>query len=495
MFEAAEVGSKIDKATYKRELPKVRAGILDIQRQIAASDLAPILLLSGADEWGKEQLLDRLLQWLDARGVEAFSLGEPSDEESERPRFWKFWRRFSPRGRMTIFVGSWYTDPIVHRVYGDLDDIAFEREMRRIRDFERMLSQEGAPVVKFWLHLAKKQQRKRLAKVRRDPRSRWLISEEAWTYSKSYNEFRKTSELALRVTSTGVAPWHIVESGNNRYRNLTVGTTLIRALKEALDESKARTKTRASKRKPALPKPRAANVIRQLDLSLALDDDAYDEQRTKYSAKLARLVRRLHDADRSMLLVFEGPDAAGKGGAIRRLTAATDARLVRVISVGAPTDEELAHPYLWRFWRNLPRCGRVTIYDRSWYGRVLVERVEGFAARDEWSRAYAEINEFEAQLSEFGIIVMKFWLAISAEEQLRRFKSRETTPYKQYKLTEEDWRNRKKFDAYEAAACDMIERTSTSDAPWVPVEAEDKQWARVKVLKAVVQGLKRSLNT
>ena len=492
MFEAAEVGSKIDKATFKREAPKVRADLLQVQREIAASNLAPIVLVSGGDEWGKTNVLDLLLQWLDARGIEVAALGPPSDEELERPRFWRFWRVFAPKGRMTLFVGSWYTSPIVDHVFDRIDEITFEREMRRIRDFERMLAQEGMPVIKFWLHLAKATQKRRLQKLKKDPKSRWLIGDEAWTNFKQYNAFRRTSETALRVTSTGVAPWHIIESTNNNYRNLTVASRLVLALREAMEESKARAKA-ASKRKPALPKPRAVNVIRQLDLSLALTDDQYEEKLAKYSAKLPRLVRQLHGAGRSMILAFEGADAAGKGGTIRRLTGAMDARLYRVISVGAPTDEEAAHPYLWRFWRNLPRLGRLTIYDRSWYGRVLVERLEGFASRGEWSRAYAEINEFEAQLTEFGVILLKFWLAISPEEQLRRFRDRQTTPYKQYKITEEDWRNRRKFDAYEAAACDMIERTSTATAPWVLVEAEDKRWARVKVLKTVTQHLSRQL--
>jgi polyphosphate:AMP phosphotransferase len=493
MFEAAEVGSKIDKATYKKEAPKVRAELLRAQLDLAESDLAPVVLVSGADEWGKVVVLNLLLEWLDARGVETYALGRPSDEERERPRFWRFWRLFPSRGQMAVLLGSWYTQPIVDRVYDRIDAITFEREMRRIRDFERMLSQEGVPVIKFWLHLAKSEQKKRLDKVRKDPRSRWLISEDAWTNFRKYNAFRRTSETALTVTSTGIAPWHIVESTNNRYRNLTVASTLTRAIREGLDELKARAKT--AKRKPGLPKPRSVNVIRQLDLTRELSEEKYDEQRAKYSAKLSRLVRRLHEADRSMILAFEGPDAAGKGGTIRRLTTAMDARLYRVISIGAPTDEEAAHPYLWRFWRNLPRQGRVTIYDRSWYGRVLVERLEGFASRTEWSRAYAEINEFEAQLTEFGIIVLKFWLAISAEEQLQRFRDRQTTPYKQYKLTEEDWRNRRKFDAYEAAACDMIERTSTPAAPWILVEANDKRWARIKVLKTVTQYLSRGLKT
>jgi polyphosphate:AMP phosphotransferase len=338
-------------------------------------------------------------------------------------------------------------------------------------------------------------QRKRLQKLRRDPKRRWLVSEEAWAYFKKYDKFRRTSEAALRVSSTGVAPWHIIEATNTRYRNLTVARTLITALRDALDSAKAHEEkaARAQKRKPALPKPRRFNVIRNLDLTLALEDDEYNTLLARYSARLPKLVRDLHDAERSLLLVFEGPDAAGKGGAIRRLTRAMDARLYQVNSVGAPTDEELAHPYLWRFWRHLPSRGRVTIYDRSWYGRVLVERVEGFATRDEWSRAYAEINDFEGQLVEFGTGVLKFWLATSAEEQLRRFRDRQKTPYKQYKITDEDWRNRRKWDAYEAAACDMIERTGNEAAPWILVEAEDKKWARVQVMRAVCKHLRQLL--
>jgi polyphosphate:AMP phosphotransferase len=491
MFEAAEVGSRIDKEPYKREVPKVREALLAAQRELAASGLAAAVHIGGGDELGKVSALNALLSWLDARGVESFALGPPTDEERARPRFWRYWRLLPPRGRMVILLGSWYTAPVVDRVYGRMDDVTFEREMRRIRDFERMLVQEHVPLVKFWLHLSKAKQKKRLAKVKRDPQSRWLIGDEAWTYFKKYDRFREVAESALRLTSTGVAPWHVVESTNDRYRNLTVATTLTRALRDALEVAKA-TAARSSRR-AALPKPRKFNVIRQLDLSRNLSDDEYERALTRHGARLARLVRQLHEADRSLILAFEGPDAAGKGGTIRRLTQAMDARLYRVISVAAPTDEEAVHPYLWRFWRYVPAHGAVRIFDRSWYGRVLVERIEGLATREEWSRAYAEINEFEAQLAEAGAVLLKFWLAISAEEQLRRFTDRRTTPYKQYKLTEEDWRNRRKWDAYEAAACDMIERTSTDHAPWVLVEAEDKRWARVQTMKTVCKHLEKAL--
>jgi polyphosphate:AMP phosphotransferase len=492
MFEAAEVGSKISKAAYKEEVPKLRAELLEAQLEVAGSSLAPVVIVGGVEGVGKGEVMNRLLEWLDARGVEAYAFGDPTDEEGERPPAWRFWRALPARGKMAVLLGSWYTDPIVDRVFGRIDEMAFEREMRRISDQEQMLHSEGVPVVKFWLHLAKKLHSKRLRKVLDDPERKWMVSKRTLKYVKRYDEFREVSEAAIRLTSTGVAPWFVVEAADDRYRDVTVGTILARSLRSALAGA-AQGESGDEKRTPALPKPRKVNIIRQLDLGKTLEYEDYRKKRNRYQLRLGRLARELYETPHSMILVFEGPDAAGKGGTIRRITQSMDSRQYRVISVGAPTDEESAHPYLWRFWRNLPRQGHVTVYDRSWYGRVLVERIEGFAEREEWRRAYAEINDFEDQLTESGTVVLKFWLAISAEEQLRRFEKRRVTPYKQYKLTEEDWRNREKWDAYEAAACDMIERTSSEQAPWILVESNDKRWARVKVLKTVADHLKRAL--
>ena len=422
-------------------------------------------------------------------GIETHVLWDTTDEERERPHFWRFWRVLPPRGRIAILFGSWYTWPIVNRTFEKITAREFEADLRQIVDFERMLSLEGVPVIKFWLHLSKKAERKRVRQLRRDPLQRWRLSEDAERFFRRYDDFRRVSERALSITDSSIAPWHIVESSDDRYRNLTVATTVLQRLEDAV-KAPART---APARKSPLPVPRAANVIRSLNLSRRLDEAAYETRLALLQADLPRLARQLRPERRSLTLVFEGPDAAGKGGAIRRVTASLNPQLSRVISVAAPTDEEAAHPYLWRFWRHLPRQGRVTIYDRSWYGRVLVERIEGFAAAEEWRRAYGEINDFERQLAESGIIVLKFWLAISAEEQLRRFTDRQETPYKQYKITEEDWRNREKWDAYEAAACEMIERTSTPHAPWVLVEANDKHWARIKVMKTVVKRLEKEL--
>jgi len=348
-------------------------------------------------------------------------------------------------------------------------------------------------VLKFWLHLSRAQERKRLKQFAKDPRLRWRLHKNAKKYFQHYDDFRPVDEEMLRLTNTGYAPWTVVEAADDEYRNLTVATTVLQVLEEAVAEAEARARATRPHKPPALPKPKRANVLRNLDLAKKLSQKQYDQRLGAAQADVGRLTRKLAKRERALLAIFEGPDAAGKGGAIRRLTGGMSPYHYRVIGIAAPTDEERAHPYLWRFWRNLPRHGRVTIYDRSWYGRVLVERLEGFARREEWQRAYDEINEFEEQLSEGGVIVMKFWIAISADEQLRRFKEREVTPFKQYKITEEDWRNRAKWEGYEAAACDMIERTSTSVAPWTLVEGNDKHMARVRVVEAVRDRLRKEL--
>jgi polyphosphate:AMP phosphotransferase len=489
MFESAEIGNKIDKAEYKREAPKVRTALLAAQKRLGASDLAVAVVVGGVEGAGKAEAVNLLLEWLDARGVRVHALWDPTDEERERPPMWRFWRLLPPKRSIGIFFGSWYSMPIVNRVFNQTNDGQLDQALDRIVEFERMLHQEGTLVLKFWMHLSRKAQRKRLQKLEADPAQAWRVTRMDWKFFKRYGKFARISERALRRTSTAEAPWHIIEARNARYRDLTVARTLLEALDERL---RAIETARPAESAPDRPKPKPVNIIGRLDVTRALTDEKYDEELGQWQGKIALHARRLYEQRKSMVLVFEGPDAAGKGGAIRRLTGCMDARSYELISVAAPTDEERARPYLWRFWRHLPRLGRVTIFDRSWYGRVLVERIEGFCAREDWQRAYTEINAFEEQITEFGTVLLKFWLAVSPEEQLQRFKERETTPYKQYKLTEEDWRNREKWDAYVVAACDMVERTSTHDAPWVLVEANDKNYARIKVLKSVAQALEKA---
>ncbi len=491
MFETAEVIQKVGKDAYEQQVPALRAALLEAQRELAASNRGVIVLVGGVEGAGKTSTVNLLHEWLDARGIETHAMSEPTDEERMRPPMWRFWRVLPPRGRMAVFLGSWYTLPVIERVFGRMGGARFQARLDRIVAFEELLAREGYLVVKFWLHLSRKAQKQRLEALERDPLQKWRVRPIDWKYFKHYDRFREISEIAIRRTSTGAAPWHIIAAGDANFRNLSVAGALLQTMTDGLA---AAGHAAAPKPKPDLPKPEAANIIRALDLSRRADGKGYDKRLLRCQGRFNRLTRRLYEEQRQLILVFEGPDAGGKGGTIRRLTQAMDARNYQVTSIAAPTDEERARPYLWRFWRHLPRQGRVSIYDRSWYGRVLVERLEGFCSRADWQRAYAEINAFEEELTDFGIIVVKFWLAISPEEQLRRFKDRQVTPYKQYKITEEDWRNRAKWDAYEAAAVDMIERTSTTRAPWVLVEAEDKRWARLKVLKAAIRHVRRELD-
>ena len=228
-------------------------------------------------------------------------------------------------------------------------------------------------------------------------------------------------------------------------------------------------------------------------MSRKLDKAQFLRKLERFQGRLNLRHRKTSAHGISTVVVFEGWDAAGKGGAVRRATAALDARAWQAIPIAAPTDEERAYHYLWRFWRHLPREGVLTIFDRSWYGRVLVERVEGFATPPEWRRAYNEINEFEEQLAEHGVVVVKFWMHITRDEQMRRFKERQTSPFKRWKLSDEDWRNRKRWDDYAQAVNEMIERTSTRVAPWTIVESNDKYYARIKVLQTICARLESAL--
>lgn len=492
MFESAELGHRVAKKQYEKEEPKVRSALLDAQGRVLERAEFPIILLSGGvDGGGKGELVNLLLEWMDPRHIQVHAMGLPTDEEETRPPMWRFWRALPPKGKMGVFFGSWYTRPIVDRAYERIHGAEFTRALGEIARFERMVVDEGALVVKIWLHLSKSAQKERFKELERDPRTAWRVTKQDWANRKRYEQFRTVSEQALRETSTAEAPWTVVEATDRRYRNLTVGQTLLAAIEKRL-ERKRPTPVRAAP--PPPPPIDARNLLEEMDLTRSLTERQYGKQLPLHQVRLNELSRRKPFLQKhACVLVFEGNDAAGKGGAIRRVTSALDARRYDVVPIAAPTEEERAQPYLWRFWRHLPRRGHFTIFDRSWYGRVLVERVEGFASEPDWMRAYREIVDFEAAMARFGIVVVKFWLAISPEEQLARFKAREKTPFKRFKITPEDWRNREKWAAYERAVCDMVDRTGTEGAPWHLVEANDKRWARVKVVQAVADAIEVGL--
>jgi len=492
MFDSANLEHKVTKSAYAREEPKLRRSLLDAQYELIKDGRFPVLvLIAGVEGAGKSETANLLSEWMDARHLHTHAFPDPSDEESERPPMWRYWRAMPPRGRVGIFFGAWHTHPIIDRVLGVSGPAEFGRSVDRILRHERMLCDEGVLLLKYWFHLSEKQQRNRLKELESDPDTRWRVTPLDWKYFKLYGKFMEVCEPFLHRTSTGEAPWIIVPGADKRYRSLAVGRHMLAAIRERLEDKPA--KKLPDRNPPLLETPDNLNVIRALKLDQPMTRAEYDKALEKWQGRLSVLTRHPRFKKHSVVVVFEGNDAAGKGGAIRRLTRALDARVYRTLSVAAPTEEERAQPYLWRFWRHLPRRGRVLIFDRSWYGRVLVERVEGFCPESDWMRAYGEISEFEKQLADNRVILVKFWLAVSKEEQLRRFKEREKIAFKQFKITEEDWRNRKKWDKYESAICDMVERTSSSAAPWTLVEANNKLHARVKVLKTMVKALEKAL--
>lgn len=492
MFETAELGRKVDKQEFDARETELRTRLLMVQQRLKDADFPVVVLFGGVDGAGKSETAQILNEWMDPRWLRTRAYRQPTQEESERPRFWRFWRDLPPRGSIGILLSAWYSQPLLDRVHGgDDDDLAHSLE--EIEVFERMLASDGALVLKFWMHLGKDEQKARFKKLEKNKLQRWRVTKQDWDHWKKYDDFIETAERILARTSTGHASWHIVEGADARYRSLRVGELLLGAIEERLERVGEAPENGAPRGERVENGADRVTVLDRLDLSQTYEGKAYKQKMREAQARLNQAHREAREKGIATLAVFEGWDAAGKGGAIRRVVRALDVSSVRVYPFAAPSDEERAQHYLWRFWRHVPGAGEVALFDRSWYGRVLVERVEGFAREAEWERAYAEINHFERQLVDHGIVLLKFWVHIDPEEQLRRFEERKRTPHKSWKLTDEDWRNREKWDEYAHAVHDMIERTSTSAAPWTLVPGNDKQYARVTVVKTLAQRLEKAL--
>ena len=501
MFEAAELESTLTKAQYKARAPRLRTDLLDAQRRLREHARFPVVIVfAGVDGAGKSETVHLLNEWMDPRWILTTAFGPMSDEEAERPEFWRYWRALPPRGRLGLYLSSWYSPPLLDRVYRRIHAAEFDDALSRIAQFEQALADDGALILKFWMHLSRSAHKKRLKKLERDPLTRWRVTKMQWRHWRMGGRFVAAAERIIERTSTGQAPWTIVEGFDERYRTVTIASAIRDAIRrrlpgsaQAAHPSDTADRADSSGRKHGRGPRERRTILEHLDMTKRIDKGTFEKQLEERQGRLNRLHRKAANRGLSTILVFEGWDASGKGGAIRRVTAALDARTSRVVPIAAPTDEERAQHYLWRFWRHLARKGLVTIFDRSWYGRVLVERVEEFATPAEWQRAYREINAFEEQLVEHGIVLVKYWLHVTPDEQLRRFKDRQRSAFKSWKLTDEDWHNRKHWHDYARAVNEMVERTSTHLAPWTLVEANDKNYARIKVLDTVCERLTKAL--
>ena len=493
MFESAEIGHSIDKATFDAEEPVLREALLEAQYELKQQGrFSVIVLINGIEGAGKGETVKLLNEWMDPRLIQVSTFDQQTDEELARPPAWRYWRQLPPKGRMGIFFGNWYSQMLQGRVHGRFKNAVLDQAITGALGLEQMLCDEGTLIFKFWFHLSKKQMKARLESLTDDPLHSWRISALDWQQSKTYDKFVRHGERVLRRTSREHAPWHVIEGVDENYRSLTVGRILLEGLQAALaNPSRQPTNPHAAS---IAASPDNRGLLDSLDMTQQLEKDDYHEQLATEQARLSGLMRDKRMRKHALVAVFEGNDAAGKGGAIRRVTGALDPRQYRIVPVAAPTEEERAQPYLWRFWRHIPGRGKFTIFDRSWYGRVLVERVEGFCERADWLRAYSEINDFEEQLVDAGLVLVKFWLAIDSDTQLQRFQARENTPFKRFKITEEDWRNREKWPLYRDAVEDMVNRTSTEIAPWTLVEANDKRFARVKVLRTINDALEAAFD-
>jgi polyphosphate:AMP phosphotransferase len=477
---------------YKAMAAALREQLVQLQLELKQAPFKVLLIVAGPEGAGRGTLLQTLAEWLDPRGVETFSWHPPTQEEQERPSQWKFWRDLPAPGRIGLYAGSWYTETLREEARNKvaLENVALDAE--RIRAFEKLLVDSGTLILKVWLRISEKAQGRRLRTLRADPTTAWRVTDEDWHHHRIYRKLEATAALIRRKTNQPGARWLTIDAEDERRRDLEVGQLLIdrvrehRRLIDALPPA-------APARRPIPQSPSGLRRLRAIPLDQSLSESTYDGLRDKWLGRLSLAMRSAFQARRALVFVFEGWDAAGKGGAIRRLTSAADPRDYRVIPVGKPTPEEKHAHYLWRFWRDIPRDGRCAVFDRSWYGRVLVERVEGFCRPQDWRRAFAEINDFERQLTEHGVIVVKFWLQISHAEQLRRFREREATPHKRHKMNAEDWRNRRQRTAYECAVGDMLALTDRKNAPWTVIPADDKRYARIQVLSAAAQRIESAL--
>lgn len=499
MFDSVRLDHRLDKATFKSLEPRLRDDLLEAQFDLVEQKRNSVLVLvNGPDGAGKGAVTELLFNWLDARQLKMMSYEASTDEERRRPPAWRYWRDMPAYGEIGVVLGSWYHQALLGRATGAVGAAAFAQWLARINRFEAMLRAEGVRLLKLWLHIEPAEARRRLAAARDGDRfDRPVVLE--WAEIDRRKERRRLVEAGeemARITSTAVAPWSFVPATDAEYLSAAVAMQLLDTLRSVTADAAQPAPRPAERAAPeigaaGLPRP---GILSSLDLSLRLEEADYDAELAREQRRLTRLTTEKAFRKLGVVCAFEGNDAAGKGGAIQRLRQALDPRSFRVHPVSAPTDEERARPYLWRFWRNLPGRGHVGIFDRSWYGRVLVERVEGFCSEADWLRAYEEINDFEAGLIEARYVVVKLWLATSREEQLRRFKAREATPFKHFKITPDDWRNREKWPLYERAITDMVDRTSTPDAPWTLVEAEDKRFARVKVVRTVADRIEAALD-
>lgn len=473
----------------KQRLKAAEEKLSQQQMKLKEKKLPVLVLIEGWGAAGKGSAIGQIIKNIDPRFFKVFSMpSTPTEEERRRPFLYRFFEKIPEAGKFTFLDSGWMDQIMKERLDGTLDDKAYAQRVDSVKRFERGLTDNGYLVLKFFFHISKKEQKRRIDELLEDKDTAWRVSPGDLHQNKHYEECLDAFDRYLDDTNTPSAPWYIIDSKSKKFAELQVMETLCMGIETALhNESLAVPLLQNAFPLVKMPK------LKDVPLDKSLGEEAYKEELKELQAKLGQLHNRLYRKRVPVIIGYEGWDAAGKGGNIKRLTGALDPRGFEVHPIASPEPHEKARHYLWRFWTRLPKDGHIAIFDRTWYGRVMVERLEGFCSENDWQRAYYEMNEFEQELHNWGAVILKFWVQIDKDTQLARFTERQNTPSKQWKITDEDWRNREKWDLYEQAVDEMLQKTSTTYAPWHILESVDKKYARIKALKIVIEALEKAL--
>ena len=479
---------KPDSVEIEERLENARRELNARQMAIKEKKLPVLVIFDGWGGAGKGGILGKVIKNLDPRFYKTETLSVPSEDELRRPFLYRYFVRIPEAGRFSFFDGSWMDEITKDYLRGKTDEEEYRHRLTSIKRFERQLSDNGYLVVKFFFNISKNEQKKRLSALMDDKNTKWRVSKWDLWQNKHYDKCMNVYDEYLELTNQFIAPWYFIDSKSRKWAELQVTEILVKSIDIAL-ENTGRAAAILQNTFPLVQMPK----LNEIALDVSIDDEKYDKELKELQAELADLHNYIYHKKIPVVIAYEGWDAAGKGGNIKRLTSALDPRGFEVHPIASPEPAEKNRHYLWRFWKRLPKDGHIAVFDRTWYGRVMVERLEGFCSENDWQRAYNEINEFEKELTDWGAIVIKFWVQIDKDTQLKRFTDRQNTPEKQWKITDEDWRNREKWDMYEDAVNEMIQKTSTEFAPWHILESNDKHYARIKALKTVISAIKERM--
>ncbi len=479
---------KPPKEELKARLDAAREKLFAQQMLLKENKLPVLVLMEGWGTAGKGSCTGQVIRNIDPRFFKVATMEVMTEEEKRKPFLSRYVEKIPEAGKVVFMDSGWMDEITRLKLHGEIGKGEYEMRLDSIRQFERQLTDNGYLVMKFFFHISEKEQKKRIEDLQEDIDTKWRVNANDKWQNKHYEECMEVFDEYLEKTNRPSAPWYVVDAQSRKWAELQVLEVLTEGIEAAL-QNKALAVPIPQNIFPLVKMPK----LEEIPLNMTVEKDVYKEELERLQARLGELHNRLYRKQVPVVIAYEGWDAAGKGGNIKRITEALDPRGFEVHPIASPEPHEKARHYLWRFWTRLPKTGHIAIFDRTWYGRVMVERLEGFCSENDWKRAYNEMNEFEKELADWGAVVIKFWVQIDKDTQLERFEMRQRTPGKQWKITEEDWRNREKWDAYEEAVNEMIQKTSTSYAPWYILESVDKKYARLKALRIVIERLENVL--